>query len=377
MGYRPLLIKPAYESLIFTQQLEKDQFEYWMAFSKESSLFPSDLMSELLPQIAREDPAIKYAAFAVGAATLGSPTRRQRVSGTGPYMADALRHYGRSINLVRSSEPSKKSVPRALLACLLFVTFEAVQGNHKAALTHLNFGCKILDQLMRQGVSGDCPPRLIDEVISSFQRFTLLSWTVNDYHPPETEAHVPWCCRGKRSRYAVDEMPDLFNDLRQARRWWDVVQHYVIYQTQMHSALRFEDIQTPASTGRRSPDEKKKYSGILDRWRARFAPLKTQVLAEEASNEQAYLQLISLRLSCLSLDISVRSSQYTDGDVLESSTEDFRQLVSMSRIILEGQLPEHASDEVFTMDSSPSWSLLSVSIYCRDDSTRKEAHQLL
>ncbi|WYZ46754.1 hypothetical protein EsH8_IX_000979 [Colletotrichum jinshuiense] len=375
--YRPLLIKPNYESHVFTGQLQKDQFEYWMAFSKKFTLFPSDLVTQLIPQIAREEPAIRHAAFAIGAATLGSDTRRQRTSGTGPYMADAMQHYGRAIHIIRSSEVSRRSMPRALLSCLLFATFEAIQGNYKEALTHINHGCDMLDQVMQQGISGDCPPKLVDEVISGFQRFTLLSWVVSGYHPPETKKWVPWCCRGKRRRYAVDEMPDKFDDLSEARRWWEVVQHYVIYQTNMQSALRFEGFNAPTNMTQIPQEEIKKHGGILQRWHQRFEPLIARAEKEAKRDKIAYLQMISLRLFSLSLSISVKSSQNTNMEVLSASTPDYREVVSLSRILLEGQASIDQTKEVFTMDSSPTYPLLCVSMFCLDGSVREEAYHLM
>ncbi|KAG7067839.1 C6 zinc finger protein [Colletotrichum scovillei] len=376
--YRPLLIRPNYETYMFTAQLEKDQFEYWMTFSKQFTLFPSDLITQLIPQIAREEPAIRHAAFAIGAATLGSDNRLQRTSGAGPFMKDALQHYGRAIHIIRSSASSKRSIPRALLSCILFVTFEAIQGNHLAALTHINHGCSMLDQVMKQGVSGECPPKLIDEVISGFQRFTLSSWTMNGHHPSETETWVPWCCRGRRSRYAVDELPKSFATLSEAHRWWEVIQHFIIYHTQMHSALHFEDLRTPTNLTKIPGYQVKRYMGILDRWHVRFEALSTtQSSSETAHNERARLQTLSLQLLYKSLAISVKSSQYTNTKVLVESTEEFSEILGMSRIVLEGQSSMDQSREVFTMDTSPSWAILSASIYCVDAHVRREAHRLL
>ncbi|KAJ0160262.1 Transcriptional regulatory protein moc3 [Colletotrichum tanaceti] len=388
--YRPILIKPNYETQVFTSQLERDQFEYWMTFSKEFTLFPSDLVTQLIPQIAREEPAIRHAAFAIGAATLGSDSRGQRTSGAGPYTKDAFQHYGRAIHLIRSSEPGPRSMPRALLSCLLFVTFEAIQGNYRAALTHINHGCSMLDQLLRQGVSGGCPPKLVDEVISGFQRFTLQSWTVDGYHPPETETWVPWCCRGKRSRYAVDEMPAVFGDLSEAHRWWEAVQHHIVYRTQMYSSLRFGDLSAPAPGLRQlSRNQIEKYCGILTRWRSSFQHLDAIASetpdedAEEATaqdrsrDKRARLQRLSLKLLHLSFEIYVKTSQHTNKEVLSKMTPSFKKVVSMSRAVLEGQSPSDKSKEVFTMDTSPSWSLLSASTFCTDSAVREEAHFLL
>ncbi|KZL84473.1 c6 zinc finger protein [Colletotrichum incanum] len=376
-SHRPLFIKPNYETQIFTSQLEKDQFDYWMIFSKEFTLFPSELVTQVIPQIAREEPAIRHAAFAIGAATLGCNSRGLRTSGKGLFVKDAFQHYGRAIKLIRASDSDRRSMPRALLSCLLFVTFESIQGNHRAALTHINHGCSMLDQLMRQGMSGDCPPKLVDEVMSSFQRFTLQSWTVNGYHPPETETWVPWCCRGKRSRYAIDELPDTFSDLREACRWWEIVQHHIVYQTQMYSALRFGDISVPAATRQLSKEKIKKYRGILDQWRTGLEPLDVGAAQRKDCKTLAHLQMQSLKLLHLSVEIYVKTSQYTDKKVLATMTPGFKDIVSMSRIVLEGQSFMDRSKEVFTMDNSPSWSLFSVSTFCVDAAVREEAHLLL
>ncbi|KAK1989912.1 C6 zinc finger protein [Colletotrichum falcatum] len=376
--HRPILIKPKYETLMFANQLEKDHFDYWMAFSREFTLFPSQLMTQILPQIAREDPAIRYAAFAIGAATLGSDSRDQRTSGKGPFIRDAFQHHGRAIRLVRSGAPDRKSVPRALLSCLLFVTFEAIQGNYGAAMTHINHGCSMLDQLVRQGVGGDCPPKLIDEVMSSFRRFTLQSWNARAYHPPETDAWVPWCCRGRRSRYAVDEMPGSFGDISDARRWWEAVQHHIVTQTNMYLSLRFRDLPAPLATNCISKEQMQRCGGILDRWRRGLSPLDAGAAAPRQDGEtRRNLQMLSLKLLHLSFDIYVKTCQYTDREVLAAMTPSFRQIVSMSRTVLEGQSPVGWSKEVFTIDSGPSWSLLTASTFCVDAEARKEARTLL
>ncbi|KAL0932676.1 C6 zinc finger domain protein [Colletotrichum truncatum] len=376
---RSLLIKPNYEANIFTNQLEKDHFDYWMTFTKEFSLFPSDLMTQLLPQIARDEPAIRHAAFAIGAATMNTHTRLQRTTGTGPFKEEALKHYGKAISIVRNSEPSRKSIPRALLSCLLFVTFEALQGNRKTALAHINHGCNMLDQITRLGVSGNCPPKLIQEVHSSFRRFTLLSWSLNGLHPQETESYVPWCCRGWRTRYAIDELPPSFSDLGEAEKWWEIVQHHVIYQSKIKSGWAFEGLQhnNPEPMTKISTEDAQKYLGVMERWRERFRPLTKGALREKTSNQKAYLQMVSLRIHYLSLELLLKTLYYSDLEVLASSTPTFKAIVSLCRIVLKGQddSPQSAK-EVFTMDSGPTLPLVVAGVFCVDAETREEAHQL-
>ncbi|KAK2016141.1 hypothetical protein LZ32DRAFT_645302 [Colletotrichum eremochloae] len=376
-GHRPLLIKPNYETLMFTNQLEKDHFNYWMAFSKEFTLFPSDLMTQILPQIAREDPAIRHAAFAIGAATLGSDSRIQRTSGKGPFVKDAFQHHGRAISLLLSGTADKKSMPRTLLSCLLFVTFEAIQGNKRAAMTHISHGYSLLDQLLRQGISGDCPPKLVDEVMSSFQHFALQLWNVEGYHPLETDTWVPWCCRGKRSRYAADELPDSFRDTYDARRWWQVVQHHIVSKTNMYLSLQFKQLQAPSAENRLSKEQMQRYGRILDKWRHGLNSLDVGAAPRQDDETREHLQVLSLKLLHLSFEIYIKTCQYTDKEVIATMTPSFKRIVSMSRTVLEGQSSIDGSKEVFTMDTSPSWSLLTASTFCVDAEVRKDAHNLL
>ncbi|TDZ37654.1 Aspercryptin biosynthesis cluster-specific transcription regulator atnN [Colletotrichum trifolii] len=377
---RPLLIKPCYESHMFTDQLQKDHFDYWMAFTREFTLFPSDLMSHMIPQIAREEPAIRHAAFAIGAAAMCNDSRTQRLSGGGPFRAEALWHYGKAIRIIRNSEPSKKSIPRAILACLLFITFESLQGNYQEALEHMNHGSNILDQITRQGVQGgECPPKLVDEIFNGFRRFSLLSWSLNGYHPPETDNFVPWCCRGNRTRYAVDEMPATFENPVEAQRWWEIVQHYIVYKAKFVSGIRFpnNDPREPLEGSPLSREDSKKYLALTQAWRDRFNPLMQRAARHRATSPKEHLQMTNLRLMCMSLEITIRSLHGSDMAYLAAATSKFKGIVALSRIVLSGQKEQMGPDkEVFSMDSSPSWALLLAGIFCHDENVRDDVRRL-
>ncbi|KAK2749490.1 C6 zinc finger domain protein [Colletotrichum kahawae] len=297
---RTILIKPNYEANLFTDQLQKDHFHYWLNFTKEFTLFPTDLMSHMMPQIARDEPAIRHAAFAIGAATMG--------------------------------------------------------------------------------ISGDCPPKLVEEVQAGFRRFTLLSWSLNGYHPPETESYVPWCCRGRRSRYAIDEMPPAFNDLREAQKWWEITQHHIIYKSGIKSGFAFEGLQrdNPHPMSQITAETSKKYLEIMERWQVRFKPLIRDAVRQRASNSQKYLQMSSLRLYYLSMELGFKSMYYHDLDYLADFTPAFKTIVSLCRVVMSGQ--HHGPDvekEVFTVESSPTWPLMIVGVFCADPEVRKDVNQLM
>ncbi|KAK2035194.1 hypothetical protein LX32DRAFT_550952 [Colletotrichum zoysiae] len=207
------LIEPDFTSRMFSNQLEKDHFDYWLAFTGSTLLFRSELLTKVIPQISWQDPAIKHAALAIGALALSGTTRTERMLGKGRFNSDALMHYGKAMNLLYSSAMSPE---RTLLACLLFITFESLRGNKIAGLSHINHGSLILDQHSPHGVD---PNPFMDEVMASFQHFGLQSWSHGGAHPKETDTRVPWCCRGRKAKYAIQEMPSVFGSLEDSPTW--------------------------------------------------------------------------------------------------------------------------------------------------------------
>ncbi|KAF4781683.1 hypothetical protein HER10_EVM0001949 [Colletotrichum scovillei] len=400
----PFSVEPSYQSLVFTTQLQKDHFDQWLSFAADTLVFPSQLITETIPQIARSDLAVRNAAFAIGAAALGSGTREERLTGKGPYFADALEYYNRALQLTVKSPPTEETFPSVLMTCLLFVMFEALHGDRRSALTHLNHGYNILDQYekrrskkMKTTKQTSRRDPLVDAIATNFQRLTLQSWSHNGDHPKETEKQVPWCCRGQgTSRYAVDEMPDTFTSLDEAHRWWEVTQHHVIHHAPLIIGFRVE------GTGNKAPsfppnvslpineEQVKAHDRYVQAWRARFSPLleaaqeKREKQAKEEGEGEAkcdtreYLKVLGLRIHSTYLSIPIRTANYCDTDELAAMTPSFRLYVDLSKEFLElQQRLLNASGEMFTMDSnSPTWPLGAATMLCMDETVRADAMRL-
>ncbi|KAK2001158.1 C6 zinc finger protein [Colletotrichum falcatum] len=377
---RMFLMEPNYTSRMFSNQLEKDHFDYWLAFTRATVLFRSDLLTKVIPQLSWQDPVIKHAALAIGASALSGSTRRERMLGKGRFHSDALVHYGKSLSHLYSS---KMSPERTLLACLLFITFESLRGNKVAGLSHINHGSLILDQHSPQGVD---PSPLLDEVMTSFQHFGLQSWSHSGAHPKETDARVPWCCRGRRARYAVQEMPSVFESLEMARRWWNIVRHHLEHHAPLQTGFRVEgscfgeakqvppDYTSPASQKRI-----RSFAHFLDAWALSFQPLAIKAESGKTAGAADHLKALSLRIHYLHTWASIRTAGWTDVEDIGRITPVFFDIVALSRELLSAQATRQLlvpSGEVFTLEDSPTWPLGSAFLMCSASEVKQEVVRL-
>ncbi|TKW53006.1 Transcriptional regulatory protein moc3 [Colletotrichum tanaceti] len=381
-SHSPIRVEPSYQGLVFTTQLQKDHFDQWLSFAADILVFPSQLITDMIPQIARSDLAVRNAVFAIGAAALGSSTREERLTGKGLYYADALEYYNRALKLTAKSPPTEETFPGVLMTCLLFFVFEALQGGRKAALTHLNHGSNILNQYEKRVQNRRDP--MVEAIASNFQRLTLQSWSHNGNHPKGTEAQAPWCCRGQTRRYAVDEMPDTFRSLDEAHQWWEVTQHHIIHHAPISIGFRVEGTgnKAPSFPANQSlpisPEHVKRHNRFVEEWLARFKPLLKAHEGTEMDDKER-LKALGLRIHSKYLSIPIMTANYTDADALAQMTPVFREYVALSEefLLLQKRLTK-AEGETFTVDSnSPTWPLGAAAMLCVDGAVKADAVQLL
>lgn len=205
-------LEPNYNSVMFASQWEKAYFDSWLTLAPNlgGGWFPSHLWTSTIPQLCRDEPAVRFAAIAIGAmaqamspALLGKsyhhmlggdaaagapapPSLAETVEANRvvPHYRNALTYYGHALRLLRlgggggtgtassgasttqpytgddlATPPTNEKERAAVLSCLLFVCFEALQGNREAALNHITHGLQIVDQF----VARNLPPRALSE----------------------------------------------------------------------------------------------------------------------------------------------------------------------------------------------------------------------
>ncbi|KAK2036691.1 hypothetical protein LZ31DRAFT_218074 [Colletotrichum somersetense] len=399
--------RPRYASLVFSDQLERDHFDCWLRFVDSSLLFRNDLLSLVVPQLSWSDPAVRHAALAVGAAAFGSATREQRIlgNGGGAHRLAALTHYGKALRLL-SSPPV--STERALVVCLLFVLLECFRGRTADALTHINHGVRIIEhcqsqsqgqqQLHQQQQRGGPPPvPLSTGIVNGFRRLSFQSWALNGVRLRETRERVPWCCRGRRARYAVQEMPAAFDTLESAHRWWNQVRHHVEHRAPLRHGFhvkRSSSSPPPPSPGAAatttadqllprehgSPEFARRVRAFmhhLDAWAAAFAPLAVRAEAARAAEPAEYLKALSLRIHYLCLWTGVRSAAWTDAAETARLTPTFRDITALSaRFLAAQEEEEEEEEEVFTIEDGPIWPLACSYRVCASPEVRRDIVRL-
>ena len=414
-----LLAEPSDVAKLFANDMEKNYFDIWYSLTGVlgGGFFKDDFWRRTIPQLSRDHPSIRYAAMAIGAVGIAVRPRLQKLShaelrAKGPHYDKALMYYNQAIREVRSAAVSESSLRAAVICCILFVCFEALHGDGGAALQHIGYGQKMMDELMDKSnkdvATGLGDETLEDDTLHVFQRLILQSWTCGIVRPrklltADGKPKTTWCCQGgSKGTGTLDKMPDRFDDLDEARRWWDVTQHFIIHRSnsaytrfetdlpgmsvhcRMREALNGEPSHIdPMDDGEprdlRIPEHQEYFARYLQQWADRFRPLYDRARQYKNEDIKTYLQGISLQVQYIALYICVRAPLACELEVMQGMTPQFREMVRLSRTILESQprVGGFESREVFTMDTGPTWPLFITAVRCRDADVRSEAVELL
>jgi hypothetical protein len=136
------------------QERRSFQFFYERTISEISGYFPSDFWTTLILPASHTDPAILHAAIALGSIhemhESGDVAYPKNEKDSGSQFAlqqsnKAIRHLTQSMS---GFAPGSGEI--ILMSCILFVFLETFQRNHRAALSHLECGLKILGSWLRE-----------------------------------------------------------------------------------------------------------------------------------------------------------------------------------------------------------------------------------
>ncbi|KAK2060210.1 hypothetical protein LY76DRAFT_682888 [Colletotrichum caudatum] len=400
---RPLaaLLEPGYDTSLFTGP-EREYFEFWLRLIGSIYLFPSDIMHRVVPQLARQEPAIKHAALAMaGMARALVPSLVYRsdkeLYGNGPHYKFALQHYNHAIKFLRTSQPSSENMLWAIVCCVLFVTFECLHGDRTAALSHVNHAYKMMEAYFRRRSLVDEGPvtesirAVCDDAAWVFQGLTMQAWSHNVLHP-DNLLEISWCCRGSKRAFAVDEMPPRFTDIHAARRWWRVVQHHTCHRCPIYTEVYVDGLSEDMLAGAYErpallPNHLETMAAVIPEfldhlrsWNNAFQALYDNLRLRQhlgQADYQLYVDACNLRLQYLFLWNEVSSLSFTDIRTVVILTPSFREIVQLSRTVLKAQANCGGCSDTFSMDNGPTWPLLVTACRCRDAKLRQEATELL
>ncbi|KAK2012891.1 hypothetical protein LZ32DRAFT_638021 [Colletotrichum eremochloae] len=315
---------------LFGDPTERQYFDHWLAcrYWLGGGFFDEPLWNETVPQMSHQHASVRYAAMAVGGIVKAlrrsmKPMSPAQMGANGPHYALALSYYGRAIQEIRKAELDTGSLRAAIVCCLLFACFEVLHGDRKAALSHIDNGQRMMDELLRCEEDKGYSVRSVigaesveADALHVFQRLIQQSWSCGvlrrQWRDASEEPHDDgndddeddeggqkenyskrsWCCRGgSEGERAFHKMPSSFATLQEARRWWDVTQHYVTHSSDIvvpitHLGLGEDLVSECNGRVRRHMDEievafadsdGRRRGGFedaaLERWHDAFAPL--------------------------------------------------------------------------------------------------------
>ncbi|RFU29278.1 hypothetical protein B7463_g7074, partial [Scytalidium lignicola] len=381
-----------------------------------------DLWAVTMPQLTHGNQTLRYAAMAIGALSKWHSTQTKSnslravsvpnlpsVEGDTHYF-HAVAYYCRSLKL----QNQQGSLLDAVFLSVLLLFFEALRGNRKAALDHVNHGLTLLLTLTTDQDAHDHifkfapnPEPVISSVADVFtylapQARAVLRGRFGQSPPPlpnlmkrlkdkkqTMESFMVLLSQLPRSSPTLDRIPVVFSSLSELEEFWIPFQRK---QTAIGLIMQ-EIIQASKTSESKNKDADSFYLDLLGSSRIRefcedsmkvvealntaFSPLFNKIMMSDTES-LIYLRAIHLRLQLLGMYIFEDPPAFLDMEMLQSRTPLFREYLSLADIALRTtkQQTKNAAHQL-SLQCSLALYLLSVALHCRDPLVRDQAVWML
>ncbi|KAK2037585.1 C6 zinc finger domain-containing protein [Colletotrichum somersetense] len=426
---RGLIREPNVNTLDFATDLQSVYFSDWNELLNNSlggaSFSRTKLWTTTIPQLSRQNPALRHAAISIGAISRALSQSSYVVARNFHNIANLLRsshyqnavvHYCKALRLQGQADFQTASIQEAVLLSILFVAFEALRGNRHSALQHVKFGFMMLHELL---ISEDSeqriwnlapdPRQLITEVLEMYthldvQSRTVLSGRVASSRSPAYELAKGLKARGHTietynmqiQRYTDPgdwgrDMPEVFSDADDAYAWWKTCQRRnaklapllltVVDDLKFGELKDEKDIDRVLGVIQDQPELVaycEKSAANLQQWRQSFEPLYNRTLSDPNVPRREYLRLLHLRMHYLVMLLYSLFPRYADEATIASMTPYCREVNDVVEILLREQQKEiKSAAHVFSMDFGLAWQLTVVAMTCRDPLVRENSTRIL
>jgi hypothetical protein len=366
---------------------DNEERRYFQRFCDKTSReicgsFDPKFWTEKVLQMCHHDASIRFAVIALGALakSLDSSSFPNRLSLSGFPQIDhqrldehhrfALRQYCKAVASLRTLlSDGRRHLRTSLTSCILFMSFEALQGNYEASLTHLRGGTRLLTdwRLARRGLasrlSQDSLSEIQDGLVDDLGRlFARLDSQALFVPPPFPMPELPW-------EDVVHS--ESFDSTQEAKESWDFL-FCGIAQLYRQSVTISQ--QNPEQLMEQAWIEKHAhYTTQLLQWRSSFQV----IFGEEVRNgiariDQSTMLSIYYNLATILLASSIRHTEM----LYDEYTHLFAEIVSKaSHLLTNTDDPSNTSR--FTLDVGTILPLFVTATKCRDRKIRRQAIALL
>lgn len=377
MSYSPTVAIPG----------DHDERRYFQRFCDKTSKeicgsFDPRFWTEKVLQLCHHDASIRYAVIALGALAKSLDVSQfpNQLSLSGFPQIDhqhldehhtyAIRQYCKAVASLRTLlSDGRRHLRTSLTSCILFMSFESLQGNYEASLTHLRGGTRLLTdwRLARRGLasrlSQDSLSEIQDGLVDDLGRlFARLDAQALFVPPPFPMPELPW-------EDVVHS--ESFDSTQEARESWDflfcgIAQLY--RQSVTISQQKPEELATPAWIEKHAH-----YTTQLLQWRSSFQV----IFAEEVRNgairtDKSTMLSIYYNLATILLASSVQHTEM----LYDEYNHLFAEIVAKANHLLTAT-DDPSNTSRFTLDVGTILPLLITAIKCRDRRIRRQAITLL
>ncbi|CAG8981267.1 hypothetical protein HYALB_00003865 [Hymenoscyphus albidus] len=344
--------------------------------------FDPTFWTEKVLQLCHSDAPIRFATIALGALakSLEVTSFPTRLSLSGFPQIDhrhmdehhsyALRQYSRAIGALRTLlSDGRRHLRISLTSCVLFMTFEALQGSYDGSLTHLRGGSRLLAdwRTARKGqssrLSQDSLSQIQDGLVDDLGRmFSRLDVQGLFIPPPFPMPECDW------QDIITTES---FSSIQEARESWDFLMQGIaqFYLKSVGHAQQDPDILNSTFWLQQHGH----YSNQLNQWRAAFqavyaGEIKNGAVLTDATN----ILSIYYNLATVLLASSVEHSEM----LYDEFTALFAEIIAKSQALIT-KPDEPTNTARYTLDMGTVLPLAITAIKCRDRKLRRLAIQLL
>ncbi|KAJ4264518.1 hypothetical protein NW762_005720 [Fusarium torreyae] len=382
--------------------------------------FSSELWAVALPQIARTNDIVRHAAIGIGALSKWYSKSQNKNLGAiqppqgmttqeDPDYLQAVAHYCHALKL----QSQHASIQDAVFLSVLFLCFEALRGNRKAALDHINHGLAMLLALITDPESGlmtslaPNPKPLVAVVADIFTnlipqtRLVLrgsigLSPAVPNFtkglraKKQTVESFMTMISKLPRSSPASGKMPAVFDSLDDFEKYWLIgrtekltINPLLVQVVQETGVLTSGDPSNVAKMWQtvtadpRIREACQASERDLDALEAAFMPIYNKAIMSDPSSPD-YMRAIHLRLHYLSTYAFNDLTSFFDAGPIHAKTPLFREYLSLAEISLrtaKRNLKNPAQQ--LSLQCNLAMHLLLASFFCRDPLLRDEAIWML
>ncbi|KAI9808183.1 MAG: hypothetical protein M1825_004640 [Sarcosagium campestre] len=357
-----------------------------------AGFFNSDFWNRLLLQASHHEPVIRYAVIALGSLHERFEREDMSIYSSNYDNVDggfALDNYVKAIGHLINPLPNGKAqrtADVALIACVLFTSFETMRGHYGSALSHVDSGIKIITELNERDRLQDLSNRFLVPSQTPYVPLEILEmiFTRLDTQALQLvgfrDKTISQSFQCRKSTFA-SRIPEAFSSIEEARNSLDYHWNQGLHMFRLHepnglfSASDKEILEIVRLT---SKDTLDKWSRALEGYVHRAGPELQNPKAQRA------IQLLKMHERTLQVDLSIDvASKAANETHYDLFTPELDEVLSLAEAVIEKSIEpvdRYSSTRQtasFTLDAGIISPLFVIAGTCRDPRIRRKAIRLM